>query len=165
MGAIGIPDDIGRYLYRIKWAICGDQEGSLVDFFRATFEILDFLERGTGMIARFTMRLSVCRTSYSVQADMCLRQGDSRMILLTLQGDRHGSKMTQPETQVIPVAIAMFQYNNKKRVNTGLAPLDAMTVPCIAMVALDPLSIWFQLLKHSEMRLCLASTPKLQPQS
>ncbi|KAF8312577.1 uncharacterized protein EI90DRAFT_2951192 [Cantharellus anzutake] len=60
------------------------------------------------------------------------------MILLTLQGDRHGSKMTQPETQVIPVAIAMFQYNNKKRVNTGLAPLDAMTVPCIAMARTRP---------------------------
>jgi hypothetical protein len=44
----------------------------------------------------------------------------------------------KPEAQVIAEAIATFQYNNGKRIDLNLEPLESMDIPCITMVGTRP---------------------------
>jgi hypothetical protein len=54
-------------------------------------------------------------------------------VLLVLVKDKTLTNRTSAVAQVIAVAIAAFQFNNKMRMDHGLDPLGAMTPPCITM--------------------------------
>ncbi|KIJ91193.1 hypothetical protein K443DRAFT_29646, partial [Laccaria amethystina LaAM-08-1] len=43
-----------------------------------------------------------------------------------------------PEGQVVAQAIAVFQFNNRKRGEYGLPLLETMTIPCITMAGTRP---------------------------
>lgn len=49
-----------------------------------------------------------------------------------------GFSRTNTEAEVVAAAIAAFQHNNSKRRSHGLAPLEAMTIPCITMAGTRP---------------------------
>ncbi|KAJ6490224.1 hypothetical protein C8R47DRAFT_1273115 [Mycena vitilis] len=48
------------------------------------------------------------------------------------------SNVTDPQSQVIARAIAVFQFNNRKRVDFCREPLESMVIPCIAMSGTRP---------------------------
>jgi hypothetical protein len=60
------------------------------------------------------------------------------MILLVVQEDKTNQSGRKPEAQVIAQAIATFQYNNGKRIDLNLEPLESMIIPCITMVGTRP---------------------------
>ena len=133
-----VPDDTFQYLTHLDLATNAGQESLIDDFSRETLRILGFSERGLALSTRYIIPLTICGDNRrTAQTDVCLLDRRS-MILLILQGDKTIFNSTQPEPQVIAEAIAAYQYNNEKRQTRGLPTLDAMTIPCIAMVGTRP---------------------------
>lgn len=132
-----VPVNISEYISHLLLAIKGGQEGFFVGFSRETLNVLGFTESDGVLISRYTIPLTICgKANRSVKTDVCLLD-PQLMILLVVRGAKNKSPM-QAEPQVIKAAIAAYQHNNKMRQNRGLPILDAMTIPCITMVALQP---------------------------
>jgi hypothetical protein len=87
-------------------------------------------------------------------------------ILLVLVEDKTLNNRTDAEAQVIAEAIAAFQFNNRKRKEHGLDPLDAMTIPAITMsgtrfLSLSPWSYHWPASRYSNsgLAVCHRSDP------
>jgi hypothetical protein len=87
---------------------------------------------------RFIIPLTICGQANRVaQTDVCLIHNPS-FVLLVLVEDKTLSNPTDAEAQVVAEAIATFQFNNGKRREHDLDPLDAMTIQCITMNGTRP---------------------------
>ena len=116
----------------------GVQEDFVDDFAAETLKLLGFNERLTVVSTCFTIPLIICGESNRVaQPDVCLLHRLT-FVLLVLAEDKTFTDKARPEVQVVAEAIAAFQYNNDKRSDHDLPPLDAMTIPCITMSATCP---------------------------
>ncbi|KAG2068848.1 hypothetical protein BDR04DRAFT_1157349 [Suillus decipiens] len=71
------------------------------------------------------------------QMSLCLIDGESDMLLL-LQMNKTETSGSNVEARMVIGAIATYQFNNSKRREMGLHPLDAMTMPCITMIGTRP---------------------------
>ncbi|TEB29270.1 hypothetical protein FA13DRAFT_1734946 [Coprinellus micaceus] len=103
------------------------QESAIDDFAKAL---------GTVLRTRYDIPFTICGRGSAAKTDVCLVHLNS-MILLVLQ-DKTNKSPRSPEAQVIAGAIAAFQYNNEKRVDRGLPPLDLMNIPCVTMIGTHP---------------------------
>ncbi|KIJ15760.1 hypothetical protein PAXINDRAFT_176326 [Paxillus involutus ATCC 200175] len=111
------------YLDYLDLAARATQENFINDFAAETLKLLDFNDRGITVSTRFIIPLTTCGESNRVaQTDVCLIHTPT-FVLLAL---------------VIAEAIAAFQFNNRKRKDRGLNPLNAMTIPCITMKGTRP---------------------------
>jgi hypothetical protein len=132
-----IPNNISHYLSHLLLAVEGGQESFSIGFSQETLHILGFIERDVVLTSRYTIPLTICgKDNQTVQTDVCLVD-KKLMVLFIMRGAKNNSPM-QAEPQVVAAAIAAYQHNNKNRQNRGLPILDAMIIPCITMVALQP---------------------------
>ena len=69
------------------------------------------------------------------QTDVCLIHRPTSILLVQTPSNK-----TNAEAQVIAESIAAFQFNNRKRSERGLDPLDAMTILVITMTGTRPTS-------------------------
>ena len=87
---------------------------------------------------RWLRSLTICGEANRVaHTGVCLIHRPS-FILFVLVEDKTLSNRTDAEAQVIAEAIAAFQFNNRKRKEHSLCPLDAMTIPAITMTGTRP---------------------------
>ncbi|KAJ6611472.1 hypothetical protein B0H10DRAFT_1882648 [Mycena sp. CBHHK59/15] len=129
-----LSDSTARYLGYLDLAT---NASLIVDFARETLYLLGFSERNVILSTRYTIPLTICgETNRTAQTDVCLLHRPT-LILLVLVDD-NPSIPTDPQSHVIVEAIAAFQFNNRKRVGWGLAPLESMTIPCITMSGTRP---------------------------
>ncbi|KIJ21258.1 hypothetical protein PAXINDRAFT_159434 [Paxillus involutus ATCC 200175] len=127
------------YLGYLDLAARATQENFINDFAAETLKLLDFNERGITVSTRFIIPLTICGESDRVaQTDVCLIHIPT-FVLLVLVVDKTLYNRTDAEVQVIAEAIAAFQFNNRKRKDRGLNPLNAMTIPCITMKGTRPI--------------------------
>ena len=135
--AISHPASV--YLGYLDLASKAAQENFLDDFTAETLKLLGFNElRDVTVSTRFIIPLTICGESNRVaETDVCLIHTPS-FSLLVLVEDKILSNRTDPEPQVIAEAIAAFQFNNRKREDQGLDPLNVMTIPCITMRGTRP---------------------------
>jgi hypothetical protein len=139
LDADNVSDDTYRFLTYLDLATNAGQETAIDDFAREVLRTLGFEERGLALRTRHIIPFSICGDITKVaQTDVCLLDRRS-MILLVLQEDKTIFNRSDPEAQVIAEAIAAYQYNNRKRQQMGMHPLDAMTIPCITMVGTRPI--------------------------
>jgi hypothetical protein len=133
-----ISDVATEYLGYLDLAARATQENFIDDFAAETLKLLGFNERGTTVSTRYIIPLTICGEANRVaQTDVCLIHRPT-FILLVLVEDKTLSSRTDAEAQVIAEAIAAFQFNNRKRKEHGLSPLDAMTIPAITMTGTRP---------------------------
>ena len=112
------------------------QENFINDFTAETLKLLGFNERGTTVSTRYVIPFTMCGEANRVaQTDMCLIHRPTSILLVQTPSNR-----TNAEAQVIAESIAAFQFNNRKRSERGLDPLDAMTIPVIPMTGTCPTS-------------------------
>ena len=133
-----ISDVATEYPGYLDLAARATQENFIDDFAAETLKLLGFNERGTTVFTRYIIPLTICGEANRVaQTDVCLIYRPT-FILLVLVKDKTLSNMTDAEAQVIAEAIAAFQFNNRKRKEHGLNPLDIMTIPAITMTDTRP---------------------------
>ncbi|KJA14569.1 hypothetical protein HYPSUDRAFT_173274 [Hypholoma sublateritium FD-334 SS-4] len=133
---LNISDIAAEYLGYLDLAAKASQESFLDDFAAETLKLLGYNERGTTVSTRYTIPLTICgEANRTAQTDVCLIHHPTFILLALVKalGNR-----TDAEAQVIAVAIAAFQFNNRKRKEHGLDPLDAMTIPAITMTGTRP---------------------------
>lgn len=115
------------------------QESAIYDVARELLRLLGFEERGTLLRSRFPIPFVISADGGRVaQADLCLMQGSST-ILLVLQQDKTAISSKNHEAQVIAQGIAAFQYNNAIRNRAGLDTLETMIIPAITMIGTRPI--------------------------
>lgn len=133
-----LSDTAARYLGYLRLAANVIKESFAVDFAAETLKLLQFNERGTIVSTRFNLSLVNCGDAKSVaQADVCLIYRPT-LVLLVVLADKTLEIRANVGADVVATAIAAFQFNNRKRIEFGLMPLDAMTIPCIAMCGTRP---------------------------
>lgn len=133
-----ISDPASEYLGYLELAANATQESFIDTFAAETLKLLGFAERGTIVTTRFAIPLTICADdTHTAPTGACLLSRPS-LVLLVLAQDKTLSNRTNAEAQAVAGAIAAFQYNNHKRKSHGLATLDRMTVPCIAMSGTRP---------------------------
>ena len=133
-----VPDNMAfQYLTHLNLATT-HLESSITDIARETLRILGFVERNLALSTHFMIPLTICGEVQFTRTDVCLLTRQT-MILLILQEEVTAYECTwEPQNQVIASAIAAYQHNNKQRQCRGLPTLDAMTIPCITMVDMQP---------------------------
>jgi hypothetical protein len=133
-----ISDLAAGYLGYLDLAARATQESFIDDFAAETLKLLGFNERGTTISTRYIIPLTICgEADRAAQTDVCLIHRPT-IVLLVLVEDKTLSNRTNAEAQVVAEAIAAFQFNNNKRRDYGLNPLDSMTIPCITMSGTRP---------------------------
>lgn len=138
--AADLSKEIYRFLAHLNLASRPNagQESAVGDLAKSILEVTGFDEFGTILRTRYDIPFTVCGDPHrAAQADMCLVHISS-IILLVVQGDGPAVNSINPEPQVIVEAVATFQYNNRKRADLDLPPLDMMIIPCITMVGTRP---------------------------
>ena len=127
-----------EYLGYLNLAARATQENFINDFAAETLKLLGFNERSTTVSTRYIIPLTICGKANCVtQTDVCLIHHPT-FILLVLVEDKTLSNRTDAEAQVIAEAIAASQFNNRKRKEHGLDPMDAMTIPAITVTDTCP---------------------------
>lgn len=133
-----ISDVAAEYLGYLALAARSTQENFIDDFAAETLKLLGYNERGTSVSTRYTVPLTICgEANRAAPTDVCLIHRPT-FILLVLVNDKMLSNGTDAEAHAIAEAIAVFQFNNRKRVECGLDPLDTMTIPAITMTGTRP---------------------------
>jgi len=133
-----ISDLAAGYLGYLDLAARATQETFIDDFAAETLKLLGFGERNTLVSMGYTISLTVCGQGDCVaQTGVCLMHRPT-FVLLVLIADKALGNKTNAEAHVIADAIAAFQFNNNKRRDCGLDPLDSMTIPCITMSGTRP---------------------------
>ncbi|KAE9395823.1 hypothetical protein BT96DRAFT_922571 [Gymnopus androsaceus JB14] len=125
-----LADDTYRLLQYLGLAtrVNSGQESAIHDFAKELLRLLGFEERETLLRSRYAIPFLICGDDRrSAQADLCIVQGNTRMIRLVIQEDKT-TISANPEPKLIAGAIAAFQYNNAARSRAGLDPLDSMTI-------------------------------------
>ena len=122
------------YLGYLDYAIEATQEGYIYTFAIRTLDFLDFLEPLVFTIGRYPVPLTICGVDSAAEVDICLIH-DRGFVLLVLIQEK---EFADAEARVVAQAIATFQFNNAKRREYGLSPLDAMTVPCVKISGTRP---------------------------
>ncbi|KAJ7657798.1 hypothetical protein DFH06DRAFT_1408866 [Mycena polygramma] len=126
-------DSTVRYLGYLRLATKATQQCFIHDFARETLHLLGFSQRNCILATRYSVPLAICgETNGTAQTDVCLLHRPSLILLVLL------SNVTDPQSQVIATAIAVFQFNNRKRVDLGREPLESMVIPCITMSGTRP---------------------------
>jgi hypothetical protein len=133
-----LSDATSGYLGYLDLAARATQECFIDDFAAETLKLLGFNERRTTVSTGCIIPLTICgKANHVAQMDVCLIHNPTFALLVLVQ-DKTLSNRTDPETQVVADAIAVFQFNNRKRRELGLDPLDTMTIPCITMTGTRP---------------------------
>jgi len=133
-----IPDAAVEYLAFLNLAITAPEAGFLSNFAYKTLALLDFAGFHH-MLPGFPIPLTICGKTDPVQTDLCVVYTRQRFILLVLVNNKVDAvDAVDAEAQAIAGAIAAFQFNNNTRRDRRLAPLDAMTIPCITMTGTHP---------------------------
>jgi hypothetical protein len=89
-------------------------------------------------MTHYTVPFIICGDNDTVaQIDVCLLHR-TNLVLLVLVKDTTVFNEPDPEGQVVAQAIAVFQFNNRKRGEYGLPLLETMTIPCITMAGTRP---------------------------
>ena len=138
--AADLSKEIYRFLAHLNLASRPNagQESAVGDLAKSILEVTGFDEFGTILRTRYDIPFTDCGDPpRAARADMCLVHISS-IILLVVQGDGPAVNSINPEPQVIVEAVATFQYNNRKRADLDLPPLDMMIIPCITMVGTRP---------------------------
>ncbi|KAI9466329.1 hypothetical protein BJY52DRAFT_1201940 [Lactarius psammicola] len=136
----GLSDETYRLLQYLDLASKANsgQESAVRDFTGGILRVLGYEKRGLLLRSHYAIPLLINgNQSQSVQADVCLIQGAST-ILLVVQEDQSVLSARDPEPQVIAGTFATFQYNNRIRAQLSECELDSMTIPCIAMIGTRP---------------------------
>ena len=108
----------------------------LNNFAYKTMALLGFGKHRAAIIPHLAIPLTICGKTDPVQPDLCLVHTHERFILLV-----HVNNMTNAvnmEAQAIAGAIAAFQFNNDRRRECHLDPLNAMIIPCVTMTGTRP---------------------------
>ena len=131
-------DAVADYLGYLDLATKATQESAIDNFAAQTLKLLGFNERKTTVMTRYIIPLTICGDGNRVaQTGVCLLYRPN-LVLLVLVEDKTIFNKTNLEAQVVAAAIAAFQSNNAKREASGLLPLNAMTIPGIAMTGTRP---------------------------
>lgn len=113
----------------------GEDIGGTDNFVRHALLSTGFEERGMSLRPYRNIPFIICGETKVATPDDCLLHVPLMMILLVAQDDTPNSA---PEAQVIASAIAAFRYNNIKRGDRNLQPLESITIPCVTMVGIRP---------------------------
>ena len=133
-----LSDVAAGYLGYLYHATRATQETFLVGFAAETLKLLGFSERRITVATRYIIPLAICGEANPVaQMDVGLIHNPT-FVLLVLVEYKTLSNTASTEAQIVANAIAAFEFNNERRIEDGLDPLDAMTIPCIAMAGTRP---------------------------
>jgi len=129
--------DATRFLQYYYLASIPPRGGSVSEFSACTLNLLAFDDWGrTVAIPGNSLPLTICgKINFITQ--LCLITLCPTFVLLTLVVDKAPDGVGSA-AQAIAGAIAAFQFNNAKRMEHGLKPLDVMTIPCITMTDIIP---------------------------
>ncbi|KAG2139282.1 hypothetical protein DEU56DRAFT_972423 [Suillus clintonianus] len=104
-------------------------------------EVLDrfgFQKRQTCLFREYTIPLLICDDTNQVACISVCLVSDPSNSLLVLLAAKTLMGPSNVEACMVAGAIATYQFNNNRRREMGLHPLDAMTMPCITMVGTRP---------------------------
>ena len=122
------------YLDYLDFATSVTQESSIDSFVIETLKLLGYNERHAIVSMRYTIPFTSYGEDCVAQPDVCLIHNP--VVLLPVLAEYETS--ANAEARVVAEAIAAFQFNNMKRREHNLNPLDAMTIPCIKMSGTRP---------------------------
>ena len=133
-----LSNAISNYLGYLSLASKPTQDSVIDNFAAETLKLLGFNGHNTFVMMGFTVPFVICGDNDAVaEIDVCLLHRTS-LILLVLINNKTVLNEPDPEAQVVAQAIATFQFNNRKRGEYGLPPLETMTIPCITMAGTRP---------------------------
>ncbi|KAG2130535.1 hypothetical protein BD769DRAFT_1355695 [Suillus cothurnatus] len=119
-----------------SWRGCSSAR--IDEFARLVLTTVGFDECLHSMLTVRSIPLLICDEIRKVELiNLRLNFFESEMILL-LQMNKTRMGRSNVEARIIAGAIAAYQFNNNRRQEMGLRPLDAMTMPCITMVGVRP---------------------------
>ncbi|KAJ7487762.1 hypothetical protein FB451DRAFT_1225413 [Mycena latifolia] len=118
-----------KYLACLDLATKHMQESFSVAFARETLDVLGFSERNKLLCTWYTIPLAISGATRPAETAVCLLHRPTLVLLIVVEG----SSTTDPCARAIASAIAAFQFNNDKRFEGGLQPLESATVLCITM--------------------------------
>ncbi|KAG2115510.1 hypothetical protein DEU56DRAFT_175021 [Suillus clintonianus] len=112
-------------------------ESTIISLTCVVFDILGFQNDWQYLLKPHIIPLLICNdVNKSAWLSVCeLDQSNLLLVLLQVKPSMGESNV---EARTVAGAIAAYQYNNKKRQEMGLHPLDAMTMPCMTMVGTRP---------------------------
>jgi hypothetical protein len=137
LGTRGLSDETLRILRYLDLASRVDlgQESAVHDFTREILRVLGY-EKHALLLSRYAVPLLIsCDPYQSAQTGICLTQGSSSILLVV----QPTVSIRDPDPQVVAIAIATFQCNNRTRARLGETELDSMTIPCIATIGTRPI--------------------------
>jgi len=137
-----------RYLRYLYTASTPSRDNFVFTFAAETLRLLDFDDGLSSVVIDYhqiclticgkTVPPTICDDTYPApQAYVCILNLDPTLVLLVLVVDKTPHRI-DPAPQVIAGAIAAFQFNNEKRREHNLEPLDTMTIPCVSMAETRP---------------------------
>ncbi|KAG6813625.1 hypothetical protein H0H92_009242 [Tricholoma furcatifolium] len=132
-----LSDSAAAYFNHLHLATKREQFSFFDNFAAETMKLLGFNEHSTVVSQRYTIPWTISYDdTHFAETDVCLIH-TSLLVLLVVTQDKTLT-MTCDEPIVVAAAIAAFQFNNQKRAQLGLVPLDVMTIPCIEMAKTRP---------------------------
>ena len=139
----GLSKTARRFLTRLGLATEAHREGSITLFTLWTLDLLDFEERDS-ILVRYAIPFNICgEVDRTVRPDLCLLCQPALIhqpafVLLVIIQERVSDNTADAEARIVAASIATFQSNNTQRVECGLDPLNAMTIPCLKMSGTRP---------------------------
>jgi hypothetical protein len=131
-----VTDAATNYLAYIDFAEGAFHEDILPDFVAETLKLLRFNERSKVMANRLIIPFQNFRYGdCTAQADMSVLHHPTGLVLLVMIKDK---SLHNSMAQIIAVAIATFDWNNRQRTECGLSRLHEMTIPGILMSGTCP---------------------------
>jgi len=121
-------------------------------------QVIGFDGVDTRITRQRSIPLTICGESRVAAPDVCLMSSSN--ILLVIQEDKTITNRGDPEPQLIAKAIAAYQHNNRRREDLGLPPLNAMTLPCIAMIGTSPMFYLVRVTRYLSRYVSLGEFPQ-----
>ncbi|KAI5123454.1 hypothetical protein M0805_008825 [Coniferiporia weirii] len=129
------------------------EESAVIDFTVALFHATGYTHRPRVLRTRKEIRLLVCGEYRYASPDVCITDRNVGDIILLMQEGKGIAHQSDPHARLLVDAIAAFQYNNTRRISSGLDPLDSKVIPGIIMVGTSP--IFFKIPITAELVQCV----------
>ena len=143
-----LSDDAIRYLRDLHLASEHSRATFVASFATRTLMLLELDDAYSTLALQYhTIPLTICGDTIPLitrdnprptpQMDVCIINVEPIFVLLVLVVDKAPYAIGSM-AHVIAGAIAAFQFNNEKRKECKLKPLDTMTIPCVTMAKTRP---------------------------
>ncbi|KAJ8594017.1 hypothetical protein M405DRAFT_761101, partial [Rhizopogon salebrosus TDB-379] len=135
----GIDEPSFALMKRARLKVMDGCESNTDDYTAEMLRVLGFETEETIVCMQKNIPLTMCRRRVNTNADVCIMDHNSDILLVGQEDKSHLSLLMDPEPPLVAQMIAAFQINNWNRVNQrALHPLRSQNLSGIALWGPSP---------------------------